>query len=66
MKSVLTGNTRFRAETRWFKPPLVVLQLEMRGNHPDHDVYHLWAEECTWWVDAEPQQVMPSSLVLVV
>jgi len=25
----LTGNTRYRIETRWFKQPLVVLQVEI-------------------------------------
>jgi hypothetical protein len=26
--SKLTGNTRYRAQIRWFRPPLIVLQVE--------------------------------------
>ena len=49
----LTGNTRYRIETRWFKEPLVVLQVEVhRKGYETLDAYGYYetrdVDECIW------------------
>ena len=49
----LTGKTRYRIETRWFKEPLVVLQVEVhRKGYETRDAYGYYetrdVDECIW------------------
>jgi len=50
-----TGNTRYRVEKRWFRPDLVVLQVQIEGKPTSTGCYPLVQ---TWWVDARPEMFM--------
>ena len=48
----LTGKTRYRVETRWFKKPLLVVQVEVhRKGSEVMDSYGNWSmdfDDCIW------------------
>ena len=55
---VWTGARRYRVFKRWFKPDLLVLQVEFQGV-----VYDMLGPSCTskiktWWKDAKPEWMM--------
>lgn len=61
MKTELTGLIRFRPQKRWFKAPLLVVQVQLRtfgyefgpaGLDMGRDVDH------TWWRDAKIEDVL--------
>ena len=50
----LTGKRRHRTLLRYFRKPLLVLQLEVEGIVTEHNGGYVKAETQTWWIDAEP------------
>ena len=55
-----TGATRHRVETRWFRKPLVVLQIEVhaKGNEVlDHPYYTVKDVDHRYWRDAQVQDI---------
>jgi hypothetical protein len=57
--ATLTGRTRYRVERRWFRAPLVVLQVEKRGWVTTHLFgHHNDSKAQVFWEDAKPEDVM--------
>ena len=52
-QSELTGRKRLRTMKRWFREPLLVLQLEIKGLVPHNDGGRIECEWETWWIDAD-------------
>jgi hypothetical protein len=48
----LTGKKRLRIHRRWFRRPLLVLQLQVEGSVPYGDGCYVAHQAETWWVDA--------------
>lgn len=53
-----TGRSRFRVLKRWFKPDLLVLQVEMEGFIPEYSQPSIEGGIRTYWVDAKPEWLM--------
>lgn len=58
LRNKLTGRRRHRIESRWFKSPLLVLQIEVKGFVPEYTPRSIEGEIRTWWVDAPPEHLM--------
>lgn len=58
MINKLTGRKRYRVQHRFFKKPLVILQLEVEGFVPEYSPNGIDGEIRKWWIDAAPEQVM--------
>jgi len=53
-----TGRTRYRTERRWFKPDVLVLQIEVRfeDGPPDHHGMPIYLKGSRWR-DATPEDL---------
>jgi hypothetical protein len=54
----LTGRKRYRILTRWFRPPVLVLQVEVEGYITTFSGGHIDSIFDTWWVDCLPEWEM--------
>jgi hypothetical protein len=58
-----TGKYRYRAQRRWFRQPLLVLQLEVAGNVLTHTAGFIDTHAAVEWRDALVTDMVPEMLL---
>ena len=53
-----TGRKRYRVLHRWFRKPVLVLQIEINGLVTSWAGNQVYVDEKTWWMDCPPELEM--------
>jgi len=61
-----TGRYRCRVANRWFRKPVMVLEVELKGLITTSIGGNIDSEWRTWWIDCQPEYLLDSDTGLLI